>query len=62
MFPFHRNNVKKVKDGIEIFMDDYAKSLEEIQIDAKADEPLTRDELKVVRKFVGKLNLLAAKT
>ena len=44
-------------------MEDYAKSLEEIQIrDAKVDKPLTRDELKVLRKFVGKLNWLAANT
>ena len=44
-------------------MEDYAKSLEEVHIrDAKADEPLTRDELKVLRKFVGKLNWLAANT
>ena len=55
--------MKKLKDGIEISMEDYAKSLEEIQIrDAKADETLTRDELKVLRKFVGKLNWLAANT
>ena len=55
-FHFTGIDVKRVKDGIEISMEDYAKSLEEIQIrDAKADEPLTRDELKVLRKFVGKL-------
>ena len=42
-------------------MEDYARSLEEIQIrDGKADELLTRDELKVFRKFVRKLNWLAA--
>ena len=44
-------------------MEDYAKSLEEIQIrDTKADEPLTREELKVFRKFVGKLHWLLANT
>ena len=44
-------------------MEDYVKSLEEIQIiDAKSDETLTRDELKVLIKFVGKLNWLAANT
>ena len=44
-------------------MEDYAKSLEEIQIrEAKADEILTREELKVYRKFVGKLNWLVANT
>ena len=62
-FRFTGIDVKRVKDGIEISMEDYAKSLEEIQIrDAKADETLTRDELKVLRKFVGKLNWLAANT
>ena len=44
-------------------MEDYAKNLEEIQIrDAKADELLIREELKVFRKFVGKLNWLVANT
>ena len=62
-FRFTGIDVKKVKEGIEISMEDYAKSLEEIQIrDTKADEPLTREELKVFRKFVGKLNWLAANT
>ena len=56
-FRFTGIDVKKVKEGIEISMEDYAKSLEEIQIrDAKADEPLTRNELKVFMKFVGKFN------
>ena len=60
-FCFTAIDVKKVKEGIEISMEDYAKSLEEVQIrDAKADDLLTRDELKVLRKFVGKLNWLAA--
>ena len=37
-FYFTGLDVERVKDGIEISMDDYAKSLEEIQIrDAKAD-------------------------
>ena len=62
-FRFTGIDVKKVKEGIEISMEDYAKSLEEIQIrDAKADEPLTREELKVFRKFVGKLYWLVANT
>ena len=55
LFLFHKNRCEKVKDGVEISIEDYAKSLEEIQIrDAKADETLTRDELKVLRKFVEK--------
>ena len=62
-FRFTVIDVKKVKGGIEISMEDYAKSLEEIQIrEAKADETLTREELKIYRKFVGKFNWLAANT
>ena len=62
-FRFTGIDVKKVKEGIWISMEDYSKSLEEIQIkDAKADEPLTREELKVFRKFVGKFNWLVAYT
>ena len=52
-FRFTGIDVEKVKEGIDISIEDYAKSLEDIQIrDAKADEQLTRDELKVFRKFV----------
>ena len=55
-FCFIGIDVKKVKDGIGISIEDYAKSLEEIQIrDAKAGETLLTDELKVLRKFLGKL-------
>ena len=55
-FRFTGIDVKKVKGGIEISMEDYAKILEEIHIRAaKADEILTRDDLKVYRKFVGNL-------
>ena len=55
--------MKKVKGGIEISMVDYAKSSEEIQIrEAKADEILTREELKFYRKFVGKFYWLEANT
>ena len=62
-FRFTGIYVKKVKEGIEISMEDYAKSLEEVQIrDAKANDALTRDEFKVLMKFVGKLNWLAANT
>ena len=62
-FCFTGIDIKRVKDGVEVSMENYAKSLEEIQIrDAKADETLTRYELKFLRKFVGKLNWLAANT
>ena len=43
-------------------MEDYAKSLEEIQIrEAKADEILTKEELKGYRKSVGKIELVSGK-
>ena len=39
-FRFIRIDVKKMTEGIEISMEDYAKSLKEVQKrDAKADEP-----------------------
>ena len=42
-------DIKKVKNGIEISMDEYAESLEEIKIrEDKSDEELTRDELKIL--------------
>ena len=38
-------------------------SLQEITIrEDKSDEELTRDELKILQKYVGKLNWLAANT
>ena len=42
-------DIKKVENGIEISMDEYAESLEEIKIrEDKSDEELTRDELKIL--------------
>ena len=62
-FRFTGIDVEKTENGIEISMEDYAQSLEEVQIrEAKADAELTREELKVFRKYVGKLNWLAANT
>ena len=56
-------DIKKVENGIEISMDEYAESLEEIKIrEGKTDEELNRDEMKVLRKYVGKLNWLATNT
>ena len=61
-FRFIGIDVKKVKEGIEISMEDYAKSLENIQIrDAKADEPLARDELKVFKIFFREIELTGSK-
>ena len=56
-------DIKKVVDGIEISMDEYAESLQEIKVrEDRSDEELKRDELKVLQKYVGKLNWLAANT
>ena len=56
-FRFTGIDIKKVEDGLEIFMEDYVESLEEIEIrEDKLDENLTTDEFKVLRKYVGKLN------
>ena len=58
-FRFTGIDVEKTETGIEISMEDYTQSLEEIKIrEAKADEELTHEELKVFRKYVGKLNWL----
>ena len=44
-FRFTGIDVKKVGENIEICMDDYAKSLEKLEIrDGKPDEALTREE------------------
>ena len=57
-------DVSAVNDGIEIEMEDYVKSLEEIKEIRKADrdEYLTKAELKVFRKMTGKLSWLANST
>jgi hypothetical protein len=62
-FRFTGIDVRKIDGGIEISMEDYAKSLETIVVrEGSQDDPLTREELKVLRKYVGKLNWLAANT
>ena len=62
-FRFTGIDVKKIDGGIEISMEDYAKSLEEVVIrEGSQDDSLTREELKVLRKYVGKLNWLAVNT
>ena len=56
-------DIKKVENGIEISMDEYAESMEEIKIrEGKSDEELNRDEMKVLRKYVGKFNWLSTNT
>ena len=62
-FRFTGIDVKKVGDKIEISMNDYAKSLEKINVrDGKPDEILTKEEMKIYRKYVGKLSWLANNT
>ena len=56
-------DMKKVADGIKISMDENAVSLQEIKVrEDGSDEELTRGGFKVLRKYVGKLNWLAANT
>ena len=57
-------DVKTVEDGIEVEMEDYVESLEEVREIRKADrdDPLTKTELKVFRKMTGKLSWLANST
>ena len=54
-------DVSAVEDGLEIEMEDYVESLEEVKEIRKADrdEDLTKAELKVYRKMTGKLSWLA---
>ena len=62
-FRFTGIDVEKVGDKIEISMNDYAASLEDIEVrEDKSSESLTREEMKIFRKYVGKLNWLAANT
>ena len=50
-------DVKKGTDRIELSMDDYAKSLEMTEVrNGSPFEELTHEELKIYRKYIGKLN------
>ena len=63
-FRFTGLDIKKVYDGIEVSMKDYAESLEdigEIRM-ADRDEPLTKLEMKEYRKMTGKIAWLANNT
>ena len=57
-------DVKKSGDSIELSMEDYADSIEEIKEIRrdKKEEPLTKTELKIFRKYTGKMNWLAENT
>ena len=50
-FKFTGIDIRKTEDGIKISIEDYAESLEDIEIrEDKSDESLTRDEQKILRK------------
>ena len=56
-FRFTGIYINKVENGIKISMDEYAESLEDIKVrEGRSDEELTREETKVLRKYVRKLN------
>ena len=62
-FRFTGIDIKKDGEGIEISMDNYARSPEKLDIrDRKPDELLTREELMIYRTYVGNLNWLASNT
>ena len=62
-FRFTGMDVKKEGDVIVVSMEDYAKSLEKIDIrKGMPDDPLTEVEMKIFRKYVGKLSWLASNT
>ena len=50
-------DVERLEDRIELSMNDYAVSLEE-----QSSKNLTREEMQVLRKYVGKLSWLATNT
>jgi hypothetical protein len=63
-FRFTRVDIEKTAEGIEISMEDYAKTIEKLENIrvAKPDDILTRTELQVFRNYTGKLSWLAANT
>ena len=55
-------DIRKIENGIEIYIKDL-KRVQKIEIrEDRLDEILTKDELKILRKYVGKLNWLATNT
>ena len=63
-FRFTGIDIQKIGKQIVISMEDYANSIEEIKDirKAKSDDSLTKQELKVYRKYAGKISWLAANT
>ena len=59
-FPFTGIDVEKVADRIVLSMEEYIQSIEEIAEirKVKKDMPLTETEMKLFRKYIGKLNWL----
>ena len=63
MFRFNGIDVFKEEDWIVIIMEEYAKSLEKLEIrKVSSEEKLTEAQLKVFRKYKGKLNWLSSDT
>merc|ERR1711962_855828 len=62
-FKFTGMDVKKDGNVIVVSMEEYAKSLEKIEIrKGMPEEPLTETEMKMYRKYVGKFSWLASNT
>ena len=64
-FRFTGLDIKKVDNGIEVSMEDYTNSLEDIKEIRKVEdrnEPLTKLEMKEYRKMTGKIAWLANST
>ena len=60
-FRFTGIDVEQFHDRIELSMDDYAASLEDVAVrEDKSTESLNRDEMRILRKYVGKLSWLAS--
>ena len=56
-------DVKRKRDRIIVSMEEYARSLEKLEIrKGSSEEKLTETEMKVYRKYIGKLMWLASNT
>ena len=63
VFRFTGIDVEQKDESIVISMNEYAKSIEEVKVrEDRSDEKLSREEMKILRKYVGKLNWLASNT
>merc|ERR1712237_132668 len=58
LFRFTGIDVEQKDDSIVISMNEYAKSIEEVKVrEDRSDEKLSREEMKILRKYVGKQNI-----